>query len=182
MADTHDPQFPSQDPPSSFNQWESEAAPSKKFRPSLLVGILIAVIALVGLVLAIGVGVGVNPAPKGALGTSSSVSATDSDQGGSSGDSAPKVEYIVTAEAPVKINFSDNLGDHLEKFNGGKGRWTKRFDLEEYYGDLNILVTKQTDDYDNPFTMTCEIKLDGKTVKKSDGEYAVSCNKIYYPR
>lgn len=182
MADTHDPQFPSQDPPSSFNQWESEAAPSKKFRPSLLVGILVAVIALVGVILAIGIGVWVNPVPQGALGTSSSVSATDSDQEGISGDSAPKVEYIVTAEAPVKINFSDNLGDHLEKFNGGKGRWTKSFNLEEYYGDLNILVSKQTDDYDNPFTMTCEIKLDGKTVKKSDGEYAVSCNKIYYPR
>lgn len=27
--------------------------------------------------------------------------------------------------------------------------------------------------------MTCEIKIDGKTVKKSDGEYSVSCDEDY---
>lgn len=166
--------------PQGFNQWEGEAKSAKKSRPGLVVGILAAVIALLGVVLAIGIGIGINSASRSVTSTSSSVSTSaSSDEGESKSDSMPKVEYIVTADFPVKIRFSDNLGSHQEKFAGGESAWTKSYNLEDDFAYLQVSVTPEKDDFENTHIMTCEIKIDGKTVKKSDGEYSVSCDEDY---
>ena len=166
--------------PQTFNQWDEGAQSPKKSKVGLIIGILVAVIALFGVVLAIGIGVWTSLDSRSTSDSPTRVSTSVSnDEEESKSATGPKVEYIVTADFPVKIRFSDNLGSHQENFAGGESAWTKSYNLEDDYAYLQVSVTPEKDDFENTQIMTCEIKIDGKTVKKSDGEYSVSCDEDY---
>ena len=169
--------------PQGFNQWDGGAQGPKKSKAGLVFGILVGVIALLGIIFAIVIGLGLNSVSEGDSARPSSVSASKSAANTGDGENkdaaGSKVEYIVTADLPVKIRFSDNLGSHQEKFAGGEKPWTKSYNVEEEYSYLEVSVTPEKDDFENTHILTCEIKVDGKTVKKSDGEYSVSCSDSY---
>lgn len=159
--------------PQSYNQWEAGVQPAKTAKNLLVFGICIGIVALVGIIIAIVMGVGVTSTSTGALEEPSKVSAENQSPSG------PKVEYVVTADFPVKVRFTDNLGNHIDRFAGGEEVWTKTYNLEDEDAFLEVSVTPEKDDFKNTHIMTCEIKVDGKTIKQSDDQYAVSCSDSY---
>lgn len=169
--------------PQSYNQWDAGVQPAKTAKNLLVFGILVGIVALVGIIIAIAMGVGVTSASKGPSEVSTKVSTSESAMGKDSQErqnpSGPKVEYVVTADFPVKVRFTDNLGQHIDRFAGGKKAWTKTYNLEEEDTFLEVSVTPEKDDFENTHIMTCEIKVDGKTIKQSDDQYAVSCSDSY---
>lgn len=169
--------------PQSHNPWDAGVQPAKTAKNLLVFGILVGIVALVGIIIAIAMGVGVTSTSRGASEVSSKVSTSESAMGSdapeSQSPSGPKVEYVVTADFPVKVRFTDNLGNHIDRFAGGEKAWTKTYNLEDEYTFLEVSVTPEKDDFKNTHIMSCEIKVDGKTIKQSDDQYAVSCSDSY---
>ena len=81
--------------PQSFNQWDAGYQPPKTAKNLLVFGVLVGIVALVGVIIAIAIGVGVNSASPGASEVPSKVSTSESAAGKDSQErqnpSGPKV-------------------------------------------------------------------------------------------